>query len=140
MTDNIYINQQSNQITVTESNNEVIVATSGYQGAKGSQILVGNGAPSSSLGLQGDFYIDKSSYYVYGPKISKFNVENISEGIIIGIAIINDILITIQPNIIQSIDGYNYSFLSPVAINQPNLNKSSLISLVISPSETVPDI
>jgi len=70
MTDNIYVTQQNNEITVTESNNEVIVATSGYQGAKGSQILTGNGAPSSSLGLQGDFYIDKSSYYVYGPKIS----------------------------------------------------------------------
>jgi hypothetical protein len=73
MTDNIYINQQNNQITVTESNNEVTLSTSGYQGpagAKGSAILTGIGAPDSSLGLEGDYYIDKNSHLIYGPKTS----------------------------------------------------------------------
>ena len=40
----------------------------GAQGASGSQILSGTGAPAASLGNNGDFYLDKSSYSLYGPK------------------------------------------------------------------------
>lgn len=33
-------------------------------------VLSGNGAPSSGLGVDGDFYIDKSVKAIYGPKIN----------------------------------------------------------------------
>jgi hypothetical protein len=40
----------------------------GAAGAAGSKILSGNGAPSTSLGNNGDYYLDKTSYLFYGPK------------------------------------------------------------------------
>src|SRR5690606_24853539 len=40
----------------------------GLKGADGSTILNGAGAPSSSLGKEGDFYIDIMSANFYGPK------------------------------------------------------------------------
>jgi hypothetical protein len=40
----------------------------GPQGAAGSQIYSGNGAPAASLGTNGDYYLDKSNYLLYGPK------------------------------------------------------------------------
>src|SRR5690606_4538669 len=38
------------------------------KGSDGSGILTGNAAPNSSLGKEGDFYLDSSSYLLYGPK------------------------------------------------------------------------
>ncbi|SHF28166.1 hypothetical protein SAMN05443144_10729 [Fodinibius roseus] len=40
----------------------------GQDGQDGSQIHSGSGAPDGSLGAVGDFYLDKSSYELYGPK------------------------------------------------------------------------
>jgi hypothetical protein len=40
----------------------------GQDGEDGSQIYSGSGAPSASLGAIGDYYLDKSSYELYGPK------------------------------------------------------------------------
>lgn len=40
----------------------------GIQGPNGSQILSGSGVPSSSLGVNGDFYLDISTSKLYGPK------------------------------------------------------------------------
>lgn len=40
----------------------------GATGAAGSQILSGTGAPAAALGNNGDYYLDKSSYNLYGPK------------------------------------------------------------------------
>jgi hypothetical protein len=43
----------------------------GAQGAKGnpgSQILNGSGAPAAGLGNSGDYYLDKTGYFLYGPK------------------------------------------------------------------------
>ncbi len=40
----------------------------GQDGEDGSQIHSGTGAPDASLGVVGDFYLDKSSYELYGPK------------------------------------------------------------------------
>lgn len=40
----------------------------GGSGAPGKTILNGNSAPSTSVGLNGDFYINTSSQQIYGPK------------------------------------------------------------------------
>ena len=42
----------------------------GEQGPDGNGILSGTGAPASSVGKDGDFYLDKSTSNFYGPKIS----------------------------------------------------------------------
>src|SRR6201986_3711834 len=43
----------------------------GSQGAKGnpgSQIFSGSGAPAATLGNIGDYYLDKTNFFLYGPK------------------------------------------------------------------------
>jgi hypothetical protein len=40
----------------------------GAQGTPGSQFLSGSGAPAGTLGNIGDFYLDKTGYFLYGPK------------------------------------------------------------------------
>jgi hypothetical protein len=40
----------------------------GATGTAGSQIYSGNGAPAGSLGTNGDYYLDKTNYLLYGPK------------------------------------------------------------------------
>ncbi len=40
----------------------------GPSGDDGNEILSGNGVPSGTLGREGDFYLDKDSYDLYGPK------------------------------------------------------------------------
>jgi hypothetical protein len=42
--------------------------SNGTNGADGKTVLNGNGAPSNSLGGNGDFYIDTSTSEIYGPK------------------------------------------------------------------------
>lgn len=42
----------------------------GIDGADGNTILSGAGAPDDLIGVDGDFYIDISAWYVYGPKVS----------------------------------------------------------------------
>lgn len=40
----------------------------GATGAAGNSVLSGTGVPSAALGKAGDFYLDNSSYLLYGPK------------------------------------------------------------------------
>ena len=40
----------------------------GPKGVTGASVLSGNGAPSSTVGNNGDFYIDLTTYKIYGPK------------------------------------------------------------------------
>lgn len=40
----------------------------GQDGADGSQIYAGEGAPDAGIGAVGDYYLDKASYDLYGPK------------------------------------------------------------------------
>lgn len=40
----------------------------GAAGAAGSKILSGTGAPAATVGINGDYYLDKSTYNLYGPK------------------------------------------------------------------------
>lgn len=65
------------KIIVTENKNKVIVSTPGPQGPRGRTILNGTGAPSSNLGIVGDFYYDVSTTRFYGPKI----IENSWSGV-----------------------------------------------------------
>lgn len=45
-----------------------IIVLAGEDGEDGSQIFAGTGAPNSSEGANGDFYLDKDNYDMYGPK------------------------------------------------------------------------
>lgn len=40
----------------------------GTNGANGNTVLSGSGAPSSGLGVNGDYYIDTTAHAIYGPK------------------------------------------------------------------------
>lgn len=40
----------------------------GEDGEDGSQIYAGDGAPDTSEGSEGDYYLDKDNYHLYGPK------------------------------------------------------------------------
>lgn len=44
------------------------ISLNGQDGEDGSQIYSGSGAPDASMGKVGDYYLDKSSYDLYGPK------------------------------------------------------------------------
>jgi|HubBroStandDraft_2_1064218.scaffolds.fasta_scaffold39645_1 hypothetical protein len=41
----------------------------GFNGANGRTVLNGSGAPADFLGADGDFYLDTTSYVLYGPKV-----------------------------------------------------------------------
>jgi hypothetical protein len=41
----------------------------GSSGADGKTVLNGSGTPSSDLGTNGDFYIDKTNWSIFGPKV-----------------------------------------------------------------------
>jgi len=45
-----------------------VIALQGEEGEDGSQIHAGSGAPDASLGSVGDYYLDKDTYELYGPK------------------------------------------------------------------------
>ena len=56
------------KLVITETVNDVLVASPGPQGPRGKTILNGNGAPADNNGLEGDFYYDKQTTKFYGPK------------------------------------------------------------------------
>jgi hypothetical protein len=70
MSENIIVNEDIKNIIINETTNKVIASALGPQGPRGKTILNGTGAPSNSLGLEGDFYYDKSTTMFYGPKLS----------------------------------------------------------------------
>ena len=47
-----------------------LIGETGPEGLDGNTILYGFGAPSSSLGVDGNFYIDESIFRIFGPKTS----------------------------------------------------------------------
>lgn len=57
-----------NNIEVFLTENVVEISSVGVQGPRGLGVLNGFGAPSSSLGSDGEFYIDISLNKMYGPK------------------------------------------------------------------------
>lgn len=46
--------------------------TNGTNGADGSKIFSGEGIPSATLGINGDYYLDRLNYQLYGPKTNDF--------------------------------------------------------------------
>ena len=57
-----------NKVTVTESPKIVTVSsvgTVGPRGGAGTSVLSGNGAPASSLGADGDHYLDQTGFHLY---------------------------------------------------------------------------
>ena len=60
----------SEVVVVTEVVNDVVVSSPGPQGPRGKTILNGNGIPANNFGLQDDFYYDKETSKLYGPKLS----------------------------------------------------------------------
>ena len=58
------------KVIVKEQVNEVVVRSPGPQGPRGRTILNGTGSPAENLGLEGDFYYDKNTTRLYGPKLS----------------------------------------------------------------------
>lgn len=57
-----------NYVTVERIENIVEVGSPGPQGPRGKGVLHGSGAPSNSLGIDGEFYIDTNTNKMYGPK------------------------------------------------------------------------
>lgn len=45
-----------------------LAGSPGAAGKAGSQIYSGNGAPSTTIGTTGDYYLDVTNYVLYGPK------------------------------------------------------------------------
>ena len=61
-------NNDNPTVVVTEQVSKIVVNTPGPQGPRGKTILNGNGIPAENLGLEGDFYYDKTTTKFYGPK------------------------------------------------------------------------
>lgn len=61
--DGVAVDTSSVTVTVSQG-------ASGTDGTDGLSVLNGSGAPSSSLGVDGDFYIDTTAHAIYGPKAS----------------------------------------------------------------------
>ena len=68
MSEIIVVNEEVNSVIVQETVNNVNILSPGPQGPRGKSILNGNGVPSENLGLEGDFYYDKTTTRFYGPK------------------------------------------------------------------------
>ena len=67
------------KVIVTEVVNDVIVSSPGPQGPRGRTILNGTGVPSNNLGLEGDFYYDKSlSKFYFQVRISAFPIDHVT--------------------------------------------------------------
>lgn len=65
---NVSVNETNVDVNLTEQIVNIDLGTSGPQGPRGTSLLNGVGAPSSSLGIEGDFYLNTSNMNLYGPK------------------------------------------------------------------------
>jgi len=54
----------------------LLVGPQGAAGAAGNTILSGTGTPDAALGKAGDYFLDKSSYLLYGPKTVATNFRD----------------------------------------------------------------
>lgn len=65
---NVVNNNDAVKVVLNEEIINVILGNSGPQGAAGRTILNGTGAPSNTIGVNGDYYIDNVTRNMYGPK------------------------------------------------------------------------
>jgi hypothetical protein len=47
-----------------------LIGPAGVTGVNGNTVLSGTGVPAADLGNTGDYYLDKGTYFLYGPKIN----------------------------------------------------------------------
>jgi hypothetical protein len=64
----VVVDKQTTNVRVDVIEPSVKVQAPGVVGPPGSQILSSNGAPDSALGVIGDFYLNKTTNELYGPK------------------------------------------------------------------------
>lgn len=64
----VVVNKETTNVRVDVSEPRVTVQAPGVVGPPGSQILSSNGAPDPELGVIGDYYLDKTTNELYGPK------------------------------------------------------------------------
>lgn len=64
----VVVDKQTTNVRVDISEPQVRVQAPGVIGPPGSQILSSNGAPDAGLGAIGDYYLDKTTNELYGPK------------------------------------------------------------------------
>lgn len=72
-TGDYYLNVETGELYGPKENSEwgdPIIVLMGEDGEDGSQIYAGEGEPEESLGTEGDYYLDKENYDLYGPKTS----------------------------------------------------------------------
>lgn len=67
----VNVNNQIVTVETTQENVLVDIGISGPQGPRGTGILNGVGAPDSSTGIYGDFYLNTTNLNLYGPKTSE---------------------------------------------------------------------
>ena len=60
--------QLRNIVTVDEDTTDVFVQLLGAPGPRGYGLESGSGAPTSSVGRDGDFYVNIDNVFIYGPK------------------------------------------------------------------------
>ena len=65
---NVSVDETNVDINLTEQIVNVDLGTSGPQGPRGTSLLNGAGAPSLSIGIIGDFYLNTINMNLYGPK------------------------------------------------------------------------
>ena len=58
-------------LTVSSCGKETEKVIERVEVQKGNQILSGNGAPAASLGAVGDYYLNKTTMELYGPKTAE---------------------------------------------------------------------
>lgn len=64
----VVIDKQTTSVRVDVTEPQVTVQAPGVIGPPGSQILSSNGSPDPALGVIGDYYLDRDTNELYGPK------------------------------------------------------------------------
>jgi hypothetical protein len=100
-------------INVCENNIEILTATTGPQGVRGTQVLSGITDPSPVIGLIGDQYLNTSTGYIFGPKTE----SGWGIGVLLGMGL--------------KISDVSYTHYQPVPLNSWN---------IVHPLEFVPNI
>jgi len=119
----------------------VLMGQDGQDGEDGSQIYAGIGAPASSKGVVGDYYLDKSNYDLYGPKTdngwgSPINLKgadgnaNVTRYIFPGYDYTNNWDHVINVTNIETVQDYEQSAWLVYLVKQdPNLNTPNYWSI-----------
>lgn len=66
----VVVQDTQNNIITVETVEQVILQEPGSRGPQGASMLKGAGTPTNSVGIIGDYYLDSTHKYIYGPKIS----------------------------------------------------------------------